>query len=73
MPNTDSALASAAVAPPSRRRILPRLFLEYIRISLCVVGGGYAIIVAADDVGEVLLGLGVFAEGVELESDGFHG
>ena len=48
MPNTDSALASAAVAP-SRRRILPRLFLEYIRISLCVVGGGYAIIVAADE------------------------
>ena len=28
---------------------------------------------AADDVGEILLGLGVFAEGVELESDGLHG
>ena len=35
--------------PPPRRRILLRLFLEYVRISLCVVGGGYAIIVAADE------------------------
>lgn len=50
MPNMDSAPPSVAAPPPSRRRILLRLFLEYVRISLCVVGGGYAIIVAADEV-----------------------
>ena len=32
-----------------RGRTLLRLFLEYVRISFCVVGGGYAIIVAADE------------------------
>ena len=34
----------------SRKRILWRLFWEYFKIALFVVGGGYAIIVAADDV-----------------------
>lgn len=38
--------------PPgmSRGEVLRRLFLEYFKIALFVVGGGYAIIVAADDV-----------------------
>ena len=40
---------AAAPAPASRRRTLLRLFFEYVKISLCVVGGGYAIIVAADE------------------------
>ena len=40
-----------APAPPSgsRRSILARLFWEYFKVSLFIVGGGYAIIVAADE------------------------
>ncbi len=40
-------------APPKRLSVpaaLPRLFWEWFKISLFVVGGGYAIIIAADDV-----------------------
>ena len=34
----------------SRRKVLWTLFIEYFKISLFIVGGGYAIIIAADDV-----------------------
>ena len=34
----------------TRRQILITLFIEYFKISLFIVGGGYAIIIAADDV-----------------------
>ncbi len=34
----------------TRRQILVQLFVEYFKISLFIVGGGYAIIIAADDV-----------------------
>ena len=36
--------------PVSKLRILPRLFWEYFKISTIVVGGGYAIILTADEV-----------------------
>lgn len=39
-----------SLAALSRGEILWRLFWEYFKIALFVVGGGYAIIVAADDV-----------------------
>lgn len=34
----------------SRRKILLTLFIEYFKISLFIVGGGYAIIIVADEV-----------------------
>ncbi len=34
----------------TRRQIMWRLFAEFFKISLFVIGGGYAIIIAADDV-----------------------
>lgn len=34
----------------TRRAILRQLFIEYFKISLLIVGGGYAIIMTADDV-----------------------
>ncbi len=40
---------AAPPSAPSRRRVLLRLFLEFSKVSLFVVGGGYAIIVAADE------------------------
>ena len=46
--DTPPTSESATVAPP-RRHLLLRLFLEYAKVSLLVVGGGYAIIVAADE------------------------
>ena len=53
-PDTNSEVPRNAPPSPldglSRRRILWRLFWEYFKIALFVVGGGYAIIVAADDV-----------------------
>ena len=53
-PAAPEPAPGAAELPPalrglSRGRILRRLFLEYFRISLFVVGGGYAIIAAADE------------------------
>lgn len=54
----------------TRRQILIKLFSEFFKISLFIVGGGYAIIIAADDVfgrrlkwleeGELLAHLPVF-------------
>lgn len=41
---------SPAYLRMSRRKILWTLFIEYFKISLFIVGGGYAIIIAADDV-----------------------
>ena len=42
--------AGSPLAEMTRRQILIRLFIEYCKISLFIVGGGYAIIIAADDV-----------------------
>ena len=39
-----------ALANRSQRHVLGRLFVEWFKISLTVVGGGYAIIIVADDV-----------------------
>lgn len=56
MDHSDTNSETRADEPPSplsgmsRGRILWRLFLEYFKIALFVLGGGYAIIVAADDV-----------------------
>ncbi|MGN0844932.1 MAG: chromate transporter [Kiritimatiellia bacterium] len=41
---------SPAYLSMSRRKVLWTLFIEYFKISLFIVGGGYAIIIAADDV-----------------------
>ena len=59
-----------AARMPGSGRVLARLFYEFFRIALFVVGGGYAIIVVADDVfahklkwtaeGEILSQLPVF-------------
>ena len=47
---TDPATNDAAgPAAPARRPTLARLFVEYLRISAFVVGGGYAIIAVADE------------------------
>ena len=45
----DSADPAADPAAPARRPTLARLFLEYLKISTFVVGGGYAIIAVADE------------------------
>ena len=45
-PATNETPAPAA---PARRPTLARLFLEYLKISAFVVGGGYAIIAVADE------------------------
>ena len=42
--------ANAMNDSPSRPRLLGQLFYEFFKIALFVVGGGYAIIVVADDV-----------------------
>ena len=49
---TSTNLLPAACPLPgmTRRQILIQLFVEYFKISLFIVGGGYAIIIAADDV-----------------------
>ncbi|MGI5869832.1 MAG: chromate transporter [Kiritimatiellia bacterium] len=39
-----------ALAGLSRRQVLWRLFVEWFKIALTVIGGGYAIIIVADDV-----------------------
>ena len=44
-PSPDNPLASM-----TSRQILWQLFVQYLKISLIVVGGGYAIIITADDV-----------------------
>ena len=47
---SETGAGRTAEAPGrGRGALLLRLFLEYVRISLCVVGGGYAIIAAADE------------------------
>lgn len=42
--------AGCSLPEMTRREILRQLFIEYFKISLFIVGGGYAIIIAADDV-----------------------
>ena len=39
-----------ALADRPRRHVLGRLFVEWFKIALTVIGGGYAIIIVADDV-----------------------
>ncbi len=58
------------IAEASRSKTLLRLFIEFFKISLFVIGGGYAIIIAADDTfgkrlkwtkeGEILAHLPIF-------------
>ncbi len=47
---SSSLPADCPLTGMTRRQILIKLFIEYFKISLLVVGGGYAIIIAADDV-----------------------
>lgn len=52
-PTASGSRPSPPVSPPRempRGRLLLRLFWEWFKISLFVIGGGYAIIVAADDI-----------------------